>query len=59
MVERHVTFDLAQIEESKRLIREEIGSSDDEEEKKGSEGEAVEGSPDSAVDAVVDQSNLS
>ena len=39
--ERHVTFDLAQIEESKRLIKEEIGSSDDEadeeEEKKDSD----------------------
>ena len=51
------------------MIREEIGSSDEEEtfdegeaneeEKKGSEGEAVAGSPDSAVDAVVDQSNPS
>ena len=59
MNERHVTFDLAQIEESKRLIQEEIGSSDeeDEEEKKDCENGVVAGSPESAADAVVDLKN--
>ena len=54
-----MTFDLAQIEESKRLIQEEIGSSDeeDEEEKKDCENGVVAGSPESAADAVVDLKN--